>query len=88
MIVAIDGPGGAAKTTLATSIAALLDPSLVVPTDNFRRPPADQNRRFLADGDPCWNTTLSRLRDQILEPASRGLAARWQCSDWQSDLCR
>ncbi len=87
MIVAIDGPGGAGKTTLATSIAALLGPSIVVPTDDFRCPPAYRIRRFLADGDPGWNTTLSASATRFwsqrvvaLRPAGSALTGRATCA--------
>ncbi len=87
MIVAIDGPGGAGKTTLAISIAALLGPSIVVPTDDFRCPPADRIRRFLADGDPGWNTTLSASATRFwsqrvvaLRPAGSALPGRATCA--------
>lgn len=84
-MVGIDGPGGTGKTTLAESVRALVGPSIIVPTDDFRRRGDSRTRRFLEAGDPGWEYDLERLRQQVLEPSRNGLAVTWQQFDWPAD---
>ena len=68
-IVAVDGAGGAGKSTLAERLAAELEGAPVVHTDDFA----------------SWDDPLDwwlRLRDDVLVPLSRGQGARFRKSDW------
>jgi uridine kinase len=68
-IVAIDGCGGAGKSTLARTLAAALDAAAIVPTDDF----ASWDDQF-----EWW----PRLLEQIIVPLRRGEIARYQRFDW------
>ena len=67
-VVAVDGAGGAGKTTLAERLARELD-AQVVHTDDFAswQEPLE-----------WW----PRLRDELLEPLARNEAARFKRTDW------
>ncbi|MFI6361609.1 uridine kinase [Nocardia sp. NPDC050630] len=67
-LVAVDGPGGAGKSTFAASLAALCN-GQVVHTDDF----ADGNNEL-----PGW----ARLEEQLLEPISQRRSGRYQRYDW------
>ena len=67
-IVAIDGGGGAGKSTLAALLGEALGHVPVVHTDDFA----------------SWDNPLEwwpRLVEQVLEPLSKGLAPRYQRYD-------
>jgi uridine kinase len=70
-IVAIDGCGGAGKSTLARRLAIALDGAPIVPTDDF----ATWNDQF-----EWW----PRLLDQVIAPLARGEIARYQRFDWNT----
>ena len=64
-IIAIDGPGGAGKSSLARQLAAELGDAVVVPTDDFA----------------AWDDPLDwwpRMLTDVIEPASAGCGARYQ----------
>jgi uridine kinase len=68
-IVAIDGCGGAGKSTLAASLAHDLGTVPIIHTDDFA----------------SWDEPINwwpRLREQVLEPFRRGEPARYQRYDW------
>lgn len=69
-VVAIDGGAASGKTTLAASLAARLDGSAVVHTDD------------LLEGWHDQFTFWPRLRTTVLEPLSQGRAARYPHYDW------
>jgi uridine kinase len=71
-LVAVDGPGGAGKTTFATRLAASFDGAAavqVVHTDDF----ASWDNQF------GW---APRLRAGVIEPLRRGEPGRYQRYDW------
>ena len=72
VLVAIDGAGGAGKTTLATRIADEMYGSYVVCLDDFARPSV-----------PGWDQ--DRFRRQVLNPLLAGRDACYQRWDWQTD---
>ncbi|MGW6916916.1 uridine kinase family protein [Kitasatospora sp. NPDC054939] len=83
-IIAIDGPGGSGKTTLAAAASQLLDaPAAVVHVDDFYRPMPDQERERL-DAQQGYHRYVDweRLRDQVLTPLRDDRAARYQVYDW------
>ena len=71
-LVAVDGPGGAGKSTFASRLAASFDQVHVVQvihTDDF----ASSENQF------GW---APRLREQVIEPLRRGEPGRYQRYDW------
>lgn len=68
-VVAVDGPGGAGKTTFAGRLSATLGDAPVVHTDDF----ASWENQF------GW---APRLREQVIEPLRRGEPGRYQRYDW------
>jgi len=70
-LVAVDGPAGSGKTTLADRLAALLGGAPVVHLD-------DLYEGWTGLGPGLWQ----RLQDQVLEPVAAGRAARYQRYDW------
>lgn len=75
-LVAIDGPGGAGKSTFASLLAHELGGAPVVHTDDFAT----------AENPINW---WPRLREQVIEPLATGGAARYQrdgadvLADWE-----
>lgn len=70
-VVAVDGPAGSGKTTLADRLAAALGGAPVVHLD-------DLYEGWTGLGPDLWH----RLRDQVLEPLAAGRPARYQRYDW------
>jgi uridine kinase len=68
-LVAIDGPGGAGKSTFADRLAGALGSAHVVHTDDFA----------------TWETPLDwfwRLEAQVVDPLAAGRPGRYQRYDW------
>lgn len=68
-IIAIDGPGGAGKSTLATRISKAFGDAPIIHTDDFA----------------SWENPLNwwpRMIEQVLEPLSANMVARYQRYDW------
>ena len=71
-VIAIDGPAGSGKTTLASKLAEVLGDALVLNTDQLY---------------PGWDGLAEgaqRLVDDVLLPLSAGLAATVRPWDWSS----
>ena len=71
MIIAIDGPGGAGKSSLAEQLSQHLGNASILHTDDFA----------------SWNNPLNwwpRLLEQVLEPLSHNERARYQRYDWST----
>jgi uridine kinase len=71
-IVAVDGPGGAGKSTLAARLAEALGDVQVLPTDDFA----------------SWENPLEwwrRAIDEALQPLSRNQPARFKRTDWENE---
>lgn len=70
-LVAVDGPAGSGKTTLAAALSAELSGSIVVHMDDLYR---------------GWETDFvevhQRIRDQLILPLARARPARYQRYDW------
>lgn len=72
-LVAVDGPAGSGKTTLANRLAAVLDGAPVVHLDD------------LYEGwDGLRGSLWGRLQEQVLAPLAAGAAARFQRYDWDA----
>ncbi len=70
-VIAIDGPGGCGKSTLAAHLSAALGHIPIIHTDDFA----------------SWETPLEwwpRLLSQVLEPLSVNKPARYQRYDWMT----
>ena len=70
-IIAIDGPGGAGKSSFAEQLSQKLDNAPVLHTDDFA----------------SWENPLNwwpRLLEQVLEPLSRNERACYQRYDWST----
>jgi len=70
-IVAVDGPGGAGKSTFAARLAAAAGAAQVVHTDDF----ASWENQF------GW---FPRLLAEVIEPLRRGQAGRYRRYDWEA----
>jgi uridine kinase len=86
LLVAIDGLGGAGKSTFATELSAHLPNSGIVGVDDFYRPMEHANRFKLASqGGYKQHFDWQRLRDEVLEPLSRRRRARFRRYDWATN---
>ncbi|MDG4803324.1 AAA family ATPase [Micromonospora sp. WMMD980] len=84
-VIAVDGPSASGKTTLAETVAELLDGATIVHGDDFCRPMPDHERAQL---DPQQgyqrHFDWQRLRDQVLVPLRADRTARYQSYDWNT----
>ena len=71
-LVAVDGPGGAGKSTFARELSEAAGDAPVVHTDDFAA----------ADNPINW---WPRPLEQVIEPFARGDAAHYQRYDWPSE---
>jgi uridine kinase len=71
-LVAVDGPGGAGKSTFASELSEAAGAAPVVHTDDFAA----------ADNPIDW---WPRLLEQVIEPLARGEVAHYQRYDWPSE---
>ncbi|HEX3908714.1 MAG TPA: aminodeoxychorismate synthase [Mycobacteriales bacterium] len=70
-LVAVDGCGGAGKSTLAARLAADLDGAPILRTDDFA----------------SWDNSLDwwpRMLVEAIQPLANGAAARFQRYDWEA----
>jgi uridine kinase len=72
-IVAVDGCGGAGKSTLARAIADAIAAVTIVPLDAFARP-----------RQPGWE--WERLKHSVLDPLDHDETGRYQRHDWELDV--
>jgi len=69
-LVAVDGCGGAGKSTFAGRLARALDDAPIVATDHFA----------------SWDNPIDwwpRLLGEVIEPLRRGQSARYRWYDWE-----
>ena len=78
VIVAIDGPCAAGKTTLAGALHEKFDCNLVHMDDFFLRPEQRTEARFQ---EPGGNVDYERFREEVLEPLKRGEAFSYRPFD-------
>ena len=87
LLVAIDGPGGAGKSTLAQLLKEQLKTLgwivAVVKHDDFYFPShqRENQQAKIIGRDFDWE----RLRDQVLTPIKEGRSAHYQRYDWETD---
>jgi uridine kinase len=84
-LVAIDGLGGAGKSTLAEELLRLLPNANVVHMDDFYRP-LDVKKRLELDAEGGYRTYFDweRLETQVLRPLRQQRVARYKRYDWGS----
>jgi uridine kinase len=84
-LVAIDGPSGAGKTTLARALAEAGDQTALVSGDDFYRPTTDEERRSWSPEEGVKKYyDWQRLEQEVLGPLSRTGRCRYQRYDWAS----
>jgi len=82
LVLAIDGPGAAGKSTIADAVARATGAALVHTDDFFRALPA--RSRAAADARAMQDYyDWRRLRVQALEPLRAGRAATFRRFDWE-----
>jgi uridine kinase len=82
VVVAIDGPGGAGKSTLAAALAQSLG-AVVVTGDDFYRVLNPAERLALGpEAGYMRYFDWERLRAQVLQPVRSGRVARYERFDW------
>lgn len=82
IVVGVDGPGGAGKSTLAELASRHLLGAVVIHVDDFYLPSAQRPEQQDGIAD---NFDLARLRAEVLEPARNGAVVKYQRYDWGTD---
>lgn len=72
-VLAVDGPGGAGKSTLAAQVSQELGGVAIIHTDDF----ASWENQF------DWH---DRLLDEVLRPLAEGNTVRYQRFDWERNV--
>lgn len=86
LVVALDGPGGAGKSTLAKRLGSVCGHISVVHGDDFYTPMDESERQTLTPEHGYMKYfDWERMRDELLEPLSNGNPARYQCYDWEKN---
>ncbi len=85
LLVAIDGCGGAGKSSLAKRVGDTLEGVTVVAGDDFWMPGDRRPERAKVIAEPGSDYDWLRLRDQVVLPLSKDEPARYQRYDWGSD---
>lgn len=79
LLIAIDGCGGAGKSTVATELAAKLRDGQIVHIDDFYKPKGQ--RIEITDQTPIHsNFEFERLKQQVLQPLGHLTVAKYQTS--------
>ena len=84
LLIAVDGLGGAGKSTLAAQLSAALPGSSIVEVDDFYRPMTAEDRADLGprEGYERYFDWM-RLLDEAIEPLRKQLRARFRRYDWE-----
>ncbi|CAN5631603.1 AAA family ATPase [soil metagenome] len=80
LIVAIDGCGGAGKSTIANELALEQGNSQVVHIDDFYKP-KERRVEIINDTPVHSNFEFDRLKQQVLEPLKHGSVTKYQTPD-------
>lgn len=81
VLIAIDGPCGAGKTTIATAVRERIG-CPVIHMDDFYLLPEERTEERL--NEPGGNVAYERVREQVLEPLMRGEPASYMPYDCAS----
>jgi uridine kinase len=82
LVLAIDGPGGSGKSTIAAAVAAATGAALVHTDDFFRAVPRAAGRPENGARDLERYYDWRRLRAEALEPLRAGHGAEFRRFDW------
>ncbi len=86
LLVAIDGRGGAGKSTLARALGGLEGATTIVAIDDFYRRSLDrEDRQGRGDTEIGGAFDWRRLREQVLQPLAQDNPARYRHYDWDED---
>ncbi len=86
VLVALDGAGGAGKSTLARQLRDRCSNAAIIEMDNFYRPEEMPVRRAWTPQEGYQKFfDWKRLRDQVLEPLRSGRYSEYQVYDWISN---
>lgn len=80
LLIAIDGCGGAGKSTFAKKLAFELGNSQIVYIDDFYKP-KEQRIKITEDTPVHSNFEFERLKHQVLEPIRNGHTATYQTTN-------
>jgi uridine kinase len=83
VLIAIDGAGGAGKSTLARQIKKKRSDAAIIGMDDFYRPEEASIRRTWTSQQGYQNFfDWKRLQDQVLRPLQSGCSPAYQVYDW------
>lgn len=85
VLIAIDGCGGAGKSTLAQFLAAHFSASTIVHMDDFYKLPAQRATAAQSTNKPGCDYDIERLVEQVILPLRQNKQAEYFRNDWQSD---
>lgn len=84
-LVAIDGFGGAGKSTLAEHIVSTYGSSQIIHMDDFYKPSNKRLQLEISKKESGSDYDIKRLSDDIIIPIINGMEAKYQRYDWNMD---
>lgn len=89
LLIAVEGLGGAGKSTLAAQLSAALPGSSIVEVDDFYRPMTAEERAKLGPREGYERYfDWTRLLEEAIEPLRQRRRARFQRYDWEMGRLR